>query len=203
MEETKKALKEMGSWKAPGPNRYQPGFIKNTWDIIGHDVHQFVQGVIKGKEVSNEAASALLVLVPKETKLSMLKNFRPVSLCNVSVKLVTMVLANRLKMFLKDLVSSNQSSFIPRRQSLDNVVICQEIVHTLKHTIKKRGMVLKIDLEKTYDMMEWDFVEETLRDAYLPTKISDAIMNLICKSSCRLLWNGEETKVIKSSRGFR
>lgn len=74
-------------------------------------------------EIPDDAAAALLVLVPKETKPSTLKNFRPISLCNVNMKLVTKVLANRLKMFLKDLIAPNQSSFIPGRQGLDNLII--------------------------------------------------------------------------------
>lgn len=71
---------------------------------------------------------------------------------------MTKVIANRLKLFLNDLVASNQSSFIPGRQSIDNVIIRQEIIHSLKYTqSKKGGMVLKIDLEKAHDMLEWDF----------------------------------------------
>src|SRR3954470_13802368 len=57
VEETKKALMEMGSWKAPGPDGYQPGFFKATWAITGASTHQFVKEILEGKEVSEEAAS--------------------------------------------------------------------------------------------------------------------------------------------------
>lgn len=93
----------MGSWEAPGPDGYQPGFFKKTWDTTRACVHQFVKEILEGKEVLEEAAVALLVLVPKQTKPCVLKYFRPMSLCNVSIKLVTKVIANRLKMYLRDL----------------------------------------------------------------------------------------------------
>lgn len=101
---------------------------------------------------------------------------------------------------------SDQSSFVPGSQGIDDVVICQEILHSLKSTKAKRergGMVIRLDLEKTYDRMEWKFVEETLWEVGLPAKLITIIMNTISSSCCRLLWNGEINDSIKQSRGFR
>lgn len=75
MGEAKKAFSEMGSWEAPGPDGYQPGFFKGTWEITSHKVYNFDQAVLNGGEVTNEDAKALLVLVPKVVKPSSLKNF--------------------------------------------------------------------------------------------------------------------------------
>lgn len=84
------------------------------------------------------------------------------------------------------------------------MVVCQEEIHTFKFTIVKNGgMVLKIDLGKAYDMMEWVFVEETLHDVLMPANVIDVIMSLMCWSSCRFLCNGEETDTIKPSRDLR
>lgn len=114
--ETKKAMMEMCLWKAPGPGR------------MGAAVHKSIQGAFRGDEIPEEATEALLVLVPKETKPISIKSFMPISLCTVSVKLVTKFIANRLKMFLKDIVSPNQTSFIPGRNNTSNVIICQEVI---------------------------------------------------------------------------
>lgn len=56
-------------------------------------------------------------------------------------------------------------------------------------------MKLKIDLEKAYDIMEWDFVDDTLKDAALSSNIVDVVMRMIWRSSSRLLWNGELQKL--------
>lgn len=88
LDETKRALKQMGSWKAQGPDGFHAGFFKRTWDITRAVVHNFVQGVIKGEEILHEAAEVILVLVSKVTKPISIKSFRPNALCYVSVKLV-------------------------------------------------------------------------------------------------------------------
>lgn len=70
---------------------------------------------------------------------------------------------------------------------MDNAVICQEFVHSFRYSkARKEGAMIKVDLEKAYDRMEWAFVEGTLRDEGLPSKLSDAIMQLITRGSCRL-----------------
>lgn len=68
MSKAKKSLSEMGSWKAPGLDGYQPGFFKRTWDVTGQSLYRFVDGLLKEGEVTKEDLKALLVMVPKETK---------------------------------------------------------------------------------------------------------------------------------------
>lgn len=152
-------------------------------------------------ELRNELAEALLVLVPKGSKLDTIKGFRP---CNVCVKLVNKVISNRIKLILIKILSPNQSSFISGRHSRGNVIICQEILHMPRYTkAKKAGIILKLDMEKAYDMMEWGFIEETLCDVNLLPSLVTMIMSLIRKSTCRLIWNGEATESIKPLRGLR
>lgn len=83
--------------------------------------------------------------------------------------------------------------------------MCQELVHTLRYTkARKGGMILKIDLKKAYDRMEWVFVEETLKDAVLPLIMIEVIlMKMLRKSHSRLLWNGELVEKITHSHGLR
>lgn len=204
MEETKRALMQISSWKAPGPDGFQAGFYKRSWDQIGRSVFGFVQDIFNGGAIREETLEALLVLVPKISKPSHIKDFRPIALCNVNIKLVNKVIADRVKVLLREMINANQSSFIPGRQSLDNVIICQEIIHSLRHTkARKEGMILELDMEKAYDRMEWSFVEETLRGINLPGSLVSMIMSLIRRSSCRLIWNGEATDSIKPTRGLR
>lgn len=68
---------------------------------------------------------------------------------------------------------------------------------------RKGAVVLKVDLDKAYDRIEWGFVEKTLEDARLPRKLVYVIMQIISSGSCRLIWNWEATDSIKPSRGLR
>lgn len=86
------------------------------------------------------------------------------------------------------------------RSSTDNVVLCHEFVHHMRITKARRGSVmLKLDLEKAYDIIEWDFLEVTLIDAGLLRGLVLVIMRLVSAGSCRLVWNGECTDAIKPS----
>lgn len=79
----------MRSWKALGPDGYQPGFFKKTWKITGQNVCNFVIKMLNYGNVIEEDAEVLPVLVPKEAKPPSLKSFHPISLYNVRMKLVS------------------------------------------------------------------------------------------------------------------
>lgn len=195
----------MGPLKAPGPNGFQATFYQKAWPTVGDSVAQSTIQVLEGGgELDHGMAEVLLLLIPKTNRPETIKQFRPLSLCNVTFQLVTKVLVNRLKELLKTVISPTQSSFVPGMQIIDNVVICQEMVHSLWHKRgRKGGMILKIDLDKAYDRLEWSFIQETLLDAGLPRQMVNVIMQCVTNASFRLLWNGELTDGITQSRGVR
>src|SRR5436190_29430 len=100
----------------------------NTGNIRSALVH-FVKQVLEPRELPLETNESLLVLIPKEDKPSSIRGFRPISLCNVSIKLVTKVIVNRLKGVMASIVSPTQGAFIPGWQRVDNTIVCKEIVH--------------------------------------------------------------------------
>lgn len=71
---------------------------------------------------------------------------------------------------------------------MDNVVICQEIVHSLRFTTGRHiRMISKLELEKAYDRMSWAFIKESTKDADLPRKIIDAITEILRGGKWQLL----------------
>lgn len=193
-EEVWQALKQMGPWKASGSDGLQAGFYQRTWGVVGEGVSSTVLKCLEGERLPQNMADALLVLIPKTEKPESIKQFRPISLCNVTFKLVTKVIVNKIKNILEDLVSPNQCSFVPRQQIGDNIIICQELIDALKHKKgKEGGMIIKVDLEKAYDRLEWRFIRETLHDIGLPQRMIETIVDCVSNARFKLVWIGECT----------
>ncbi|PKI58238.1 hypothetical protein CRG98_021320 [Punica granatum] len=151
-----------------------------------------------------EVNDTLLVLIPKVPQQETLYNFRPISLCNVAFKLVTRLIANRLQRYMSNLISLNQVSFVPGRHIQDNIVITQELVHTMSRMQgKKLFMSIKIDLEKAYDRLSWDFIRDTLVTAGFPSNLRRVILQCIMTASMQVLWNGELTESFNMGRRIR
>lgn len=145
-----------------------------------------------------------MVLIPKGDHPSSFKDFRPITLCNVIYKLISKVLVNRLRPHLERIMSPLQSSFIPGRSTKDNAIVLQEIIHHLRKKKSKKGdMVFKLDLEKAYDRVDWDFWKENLLIYGVPGGIISLIMHGISSSSISLLWNGSRTEGFMPRRGLR
>ena len=100
-----------------------------------------------------------LALILKEIGASHPGKFRPISLCNVIYKIISKVVANRLKLLLPLLISPEQSGYVEGCQILDGIILAHEVVHSLK-TTKTLGMILKLDLSKALNKFSWLFIEK-------------------------------------------
>lgn len=105
-----------------------------------------------------------ITLIPKIHSPESLNHFRPISLCNFVYKIISKVLANRLEIWLPELVAEEQSAFVSNRAIQDNIFKVQEVLHQLRIRNRKRKFqaILKLDMQKAYDRVEWDFLEVSM-----------------------------------------
>lgn len=203
-QEVECSMRSMGKFKSPGPDGYQSIFYQDCWDTVGASVIKFALNFFETGQLPKAANDALLVLIAKVNKPEKMTQFRPISLCNVLFKMITKVMVMRLKRIISKWIGPSQSSFIPGRLSTDNIVIVQEAVHSMGRKKGRKGwMLLKLDLEKAYDRIRWDFLEDTLQAVGLSENWIRWIMDCVTGSSMTLLWNGEKSTAFKPQRGLR
>ena len=119
---------------------------------MGESVVRFARCIFTGFALVRSVNSTLIVLIPKRAQPKSLHNFRPINLCNVSYKLIMKIIVNRIQCLSLDLISPNQVSFVSGHRIHDNIVIAQELIHTMNRIWgKKKFMAIKIDLVKAYD----------------------------------------------------
>lgn len=154
-EEVKAALGQMHPIKAPGPDGMCPLFFQSYWHIVGPSVVASVLDVLRGNAMPRHLNKTFIALIPKKSNVDRMTDFRPISLCNVVYKLVSKVLANRLKVFLDKIITVNQSAFIPGRLITDNILVAFELFHFMKNSHQMEGhMAVKLDMAKAYDRVE-------------------------------------------------
>ena len=142
--------------KAPGLNGMLAIFFQKYWDVVGNDITCMVLNVLNSDISIADINRTNITLIPRINCPSKMFDFRPISLCNVVYKLVSKVIANRLKNILPQIILKNQSAFLSERLITDNVLVAYELMHYLEH--KKEGkedfMVVKLDMSKAYDRVE-------------------------------------------------
>jgi hypothetical protein len=121
VEEVRSALFEMFPTKAPGPDGFPAHFFQTHWELCGEEVTSAVIRVLKGKDNMRDINQTFLVLIPKVASPEELEQFRPICLCNVIYKIASKILANRLKVCLPEIISEEQSTFVPGRLITDGV----------------------------------------------------------------------------------
>ncbi|CAN6571026.1 unnamed protein product [Malus baccata var. baccata] len=111
-DEIKQAALKMGGLKAPSPDGFQGIFYRSQWDIIAADVNKMIEDLMAGSLKPLRINATHLALIPKVPNPESVSHFRPISLCNFSYKILSKVLANRLKRFLPELISPTQNAFV-------------------------------------------------------------------------------------------
>lgn len=202
-EEIRKVLFAMPSNKSPGPDGYPCEFFKSAWSVVAQDFLVAVQSVFKYGFLPKGVNSTILALVPKKTDSLEMKDYRPIACCNVLYKVVSKILANRLKLLLPRLITENQSAFISGRLLMENVLLASELVKDYhKETISSR-CVMKIDVSKAFDSVQWSFVIQSLEAIGVPLCFIHWVKLCITTPSFSVQVNGELGGYFHSSRGLR
>ncbi|XP_062114805.1 uncharacterized protein LOC133827158 [Humulus lupulus] len=173
--DVKLALSSIHPVKSPGPDGYGAGFFKVLWKEISREVDQ--------------PATAT--------------DFRPIACYTTIYKCISKMLCTRLATILPSLIKSNQGAFIKHRSLAYNVLIFQDLIKGYNRKNSSPRCAMKIDLSKAYDSIDWDFLENLLKDLCFPSKFIRWIMICLRGTSYALLLNGRIQGHFQGCKGLR
>lgn len=202
LEEVKKAVFDLGSDKAPGPDGFPMLFFKTYWEIVKVEVLHLCEDFFSGKANLERINWASIALIPKSSSPATLNDYRPISLINSSLKIISKILATHLSSVMDKLVDNVQSAFLKRRCILDNIARAEELLFSI-HKRRLDGHVLKVDFAKAFNSVDWDFLVDLLKVRGFGTRWIGWVILLLSTSKASILINGSPKGYVRYQRGLR
>ncbi|KAK1698474.1 hypothetical protein QYE76_015171 [Lolium multiflorum] len=155
-------VNDMKSNTAPGPDGLPVIFFKSFWPLVRRGILHILNDFVLGRIDIARLNFGILSLIPKVPGADQITQYRPIALINVIFKIVSKAYASRMDPVANRIIGPHQTAFIKGRNILDGPLALIEIIHEIK-TKKLGGILLKLDFEKAYDRVNWDFLAEVLR----------------------------------------
>ena len=140
--------------------------------------------------------------VPKIEGVVDMKDFRPISMVHCLYKVIAKVLSRRIREVMEDLVRESQSAFVKGRQIMDRALVANEVVYWVKKA-RKRTDLLKLDFQKAYEMVDWNFLDHVLESMGFCSTMQGWIHQCISTTSMSLIINGSLSNPFKMHKGLR
>jgi hypothetical protein len=204
-EEISDALFQIGPIKAPGPDGFPARFYQRNWVVVRAEIVAAVKQFFSTGHMPEGTNDTSIVLIPKIDNPVDLKDYRPIGLCNVLYKIVSKCLVNRLRPLLGEVISENQSAFVPGRMITDNALLAFECLHYMEHgtSMNSNFCAYKLDLSKAYDRVDWSFLENTMHRIGFSHRWVQWIMACVTTVRYSVKFNGTLLEAFSPSRGLR
>ncbi|GKB66441.1 putative RNA-directed DNA polymerase [Tanacetum coccineum] len=188
--------------KAPSPDGFNFKYIKRYWDTIKRELVDAVKWFWQKGEFSKGCNASFVTLVPKVDDPLGLGDYRPISLIGSYYKIISKLLAERVKKVIGNVIGEVQNAFIKGRYILDGVLIANETMEFMKKK-KQNGIVFKLDFEKADDSIEWGFLMAIMKKMGFGNKWCKWVDSCLRSTSISILVNGSPTREFSMEREVR
>ncbi|CAK8579067.1 unnamed protein product [Lathyrus sativus] len=198
-----KALRGIGNLKAPGLDGYGAKFFKASWTTIKTDVIAAIRDFFEIGKIYKPFNNVVVSLIPKSNEACEIKDYRPIDVCTIFYKIISKILTGRLGYVLPSVISHNQAVFIQGQNIHNHIMLATEII---KGYTRKGGtprIMMQIDLQKAYDMVNWKALEFIMKELGIPNKFIQWTMLGITTVSYRFNIMGGYTEVLQAKRGIQ
>jgi len=176
--------------------------LKDLTMLHSIDIMRFVTEFYRNGKLSKGINATFIALIPKVDCPQSLNDFRPISLVGSLYKILAKLLANKLRQVIGSVISEAQSAFVKNRQILDGILIANEVVDEARKT-KKEVLLFKVDFEKVYDSVDWEYLDSVMGKICFPTLWRKWIKECVTTATASILVNGSPTDEFSLGRGLR
>lgn len=160
-QEVLQEINHMPKYKACGPDGIPVEFYQSFWEIIKLDLMRLIQEFFNGTCNLKCLNKAAITLVPKKEGPETLTDYRPISVVNTIIKIISKIMATRLQPVMDRLVSPRQTAFIKGRSIMESYAVARELL-TFSHKNKIPSVLYKVDFAKAFDTVDWSFLSNLL-----------------------------------------
>ena len=188
--------------KSPGPDGFNLNFVKESWEVFKEVIVEVMVIFHKSGCIPKGCNASFVALIPKVRDPVKLEQYRPISLVGVMYKIISKVLAERMKKVLPAIIDECQSAFLKDRGILDSVLTANEVLEDLRRR-RVSGLCLKVDFKKAYDSVRWDYLYDMLHRMRFHSKWIMWIKGCLASATVSVLVNGCPTEEFHPLRGLR
>ena len=202
MAEVIHALKKQKTNKSPGPDGIPVEFYKMYWHTVGEELLNVFHSGLDNRRLAHSQYLVVIKLLYKKRPREDIKNWRPVCLLNADYKLLSKVLAERIKSVLPKIIHSDQKGGVDGRYIGENIWLIEDILYEMENE-NSDAVILMLDMEKAFDRVEWGWLFKVLAYFNIGERFISWLMTIYQHAQCSILTNGIQSEYFPISRGIR
>lgn len=197
------ALQGIGDLKSPDLDGYNANFFKSCWGIVKNDVIDAVKEFFENDRLFLPFNRTLVTLIPKSEDAKSVRDYRPIAGCSTFYKIISKILTARLGSMMPSVISKAHAAFVPGQNIHNHILQAYELIKGYSRRGGTPRIMMQLDLQKAYDMVDWTALETIMKELGLPGKFITWIMNIVTTVSYVFNINGEISNDMFARRGIR